>query len=197
MRVVLEESGVTRVVGEDLGTVPKYVRPSLHSLGISGFKIPQWEFYDGRVTPGAEYERLSVATYATHDHKPLRLLWQEAFEEESAETREQSRHELEKIAAFAGMEPQAEPFDYDRDFYPRVMRALFACNSWLAVVMITDFLGRTERFNTPGMAVSSNWTRRLRLTVAQLQSNRSARSKSRIVRQLLQETNRATRSVEA
>ena len=197
LRVVLEESGATRVVGEDLGTVPKYVRPSLHSLGIAGFKIPQWEFYDGRVTPGAEYERLSVATYATHDHKPLRLLWQEAFEEDSAETGEQSRHELEKIAAFAGMQPQAEPFDYERDFYPRVMRALFACNSWLAVVMITDFLGRTERFNTPGMAVSFNWTRRLRLTVAQLQSNRSARSKSRIVRQLLQETNRATRSAEA
>ena len=31
-----------RVIGEDLGTVPDYVRPNLRSLGIAGFKIPQW-----------------------------------------------------------------------------------------------------------------------------------------------------------
>ena len=79
LRVVIEESGETRVVGEDLGTVPDYVRPSLRSLGIAGFKIPQWENYpDHRSIPGNAYERLSVATFATHDHKPLRALWEEA-----------------------------------------------------------------------------------------------------------------------
>jgi 4-alpha-glucanotransferase len=192
LRVVLEESAATRVVGEDLGTVPKYVRPSLHSLGIAGFKIPQWEVYDGRMTPGSEYERLSVATYATHDHKPVRMLWDEVFAKELGETHEQSRQELEKIAAFAGMQPQSEPFDYDRDFYPRAMRALFACNSWLAVVMITDLLGRTDRFNTPGMAASSNWTRRLRNTVSQLQSSRGVRQKTNLVRRLLEETGRTS-----
>ena len=76
--VVLREAGRERVIGEDLGTVPDYVRPSLRSLGIAGFKIPQWEFYHGRVTPGSEYERLSVATYATHDHPPIRAMWEEA-----------------------------------------------------------------------------------------------------------------------
>ena len=55
LRVVLEESAAARVVGEDLGTVPDYVRPNLRSLGIAGFKIPQWEVYHGRVTPGREY----------------------------------------------------------------------------------------------------------------------------------------------
>ena len=48
LRVVLEAAGATRLVGEDLGTVPPYVRPSLHSLGIAGFKIPQWEIDAGR-----------------------------------------------------------------------------------------------------------------------------------------------------
>ena len=43
LRVVLEEAGTARVVGEDLGVVPDYVRPNLRSLGIAGFKIPQWE----------------------------------------------------------------------------------------------------------------------------------------------------------
>src|SRR5437763_3835448 len=72
LRMVLAESGATRVVGEDLGTVPRYVRPSLRSLGIAGFKIPQWEFLDGRMTPGTAFELLSVAPYATLDHKPMR-----------------------------------------------------------------------------------------------------------------------------
>ena len=192
LRVVLEEAGATRVVGEDLGTVPKYVRPSLHSLGIAGFKIPQWEVYDGRLTPGNEYEQLSVATYATHDHKPLRLLWQEAFEEPVA-TREQSRQELEKVAMFAGIQSQADPFDYERDIYPRVMRALFASNSWLVIVMVTDLLGRKDRINTPGLATSSNWTRRMRQTVQQLQTNRSVKRKMLLVRQLLHETGRISK----
>ncbi len=53
LRVVLEEAGATRVVGEDLGTVPDYVRPSMRSLGIAGFKIPQWENDpDNRSIPG-------------------------------------------------------------------------------------------------------------------------------------------------
>src|SRR6476659_8533961 len=116
LRMVLAESGTTRVVGEDLGTVPKYVRPSLQSLGIAGFKIPQWEFFHGRMTPGSEFERLSVTTYATHDHKPIRQLWMEALDETSP-TREQAREDLSKIAQFAGIAAR-EGLDYERDFYP-------------------------------------------------------------------------------
>ncbi len=108
LRVVLEESGETRVVGEDLGTVPDYVRPSLRSLGIAGFKIPQWENYpDQRSIPGYAYERVSVATFATHDHKPLRALWEEAFEKKSDDS-DQARHDLAKIAEFAGCPPPNE-----------------------------------------------------------------------------------------
>jgi 4-alpha-glucanotransferase len=84
----LEEAGAARVVGEDLGTVPDYVRPSLRSLGVAGFKIPQWENYpDHRSIPGSAYERVSVATFATHDHKPLRALWEEAFGNPATRTR--------------------------------------------------------------------------------------------------------------
>ncbi len=52
LRVVLDEAGAARVAGEDLGVVPDYVRPSLQSLGIAGFKIPQWEMRDGMIIPG-------------------------------------------------------------------------------------------------------------------------------------------------
>jgi 4-alpha-glucanotransferase len=170
LRVVLEESGATRVVGEDLGRVPKYVRPSLQSLDVAGFKIPQWEVRDGVVTRGEDYERLSVVTYATHDHKPIRELWAEAHDPD-APTREQAAEDLRKIAQFASIEPR-EGLDFERDFYPAMMRALFNSNSWIAIVMITDLLARRDRFNVPGTASAGNWTRRLPKTIKNLAASR-------------------------
>lgn len=188
LRMVLEESGDTRVVGEDLGTVPDYVRPSLHSLGIAGFKIPQWEVKHGHVTPGPEYERLSVATYATHDHKPIRALWEEAHAE-AEPTRDQARDALWTIAQFAGIEPR-DDLDYLRDFYPAMMSALFQSNAWIAIVMITDLLARSDRFNVPGTAAKSNWSRRMQKTVEALHSSSSVRKRVRVIRELLEKTGR-------
>ncbi|MFL6520737.1 MAG: 4-alpha-glucanotransferase [Chthoniobacterales bacterium] len=190
LRAVLEESQQTRVVGEDLGTVPDYVRPSLRSLGIAGFKIPQWESYpDGRTISGSDYQRLSVATYATHDHKPVRALWEDAFEETTAET-EQARGDVAKIAAFAGIAPPNEATDFDRDFYAPIMEALFRCESWIALVMITDLLARKDRFNVPGTAAGSNWSRRMAKTVDELKKSRRVRHRMQIVRGLLEKTGR-------
>jgi 4-alpha-glucanotransferase len=188
--VVLEESQETRVVGEDLGTVPDYVRPSLRSLGIAGFKIPQWESYpDGRTIQGSDYQRLSVATYATHDHKPVRALWQDAFEETTAET-EQAGGDLAKIAIFAGIPAPKGTNDFDRDFYAPIMEALFRCESWIALVMITDLLARKDRFNVPGTATSSNWSRRMGKTVEDLRKSRRVRHRMQIIRQLLEKAGR-------
>src|SRR5207237_10453561 len=122
LQVVLAESGATRVSGEDLGTVPDYVRPSLQALGIAGFKIPQWEMKNEQIIRGENYERLAVATYATHDHQPLRQLWAEAYDK-SSPAAEQARADLLKIAQFASIEPR-EALDYMRDFYPAIIDAL-------------------------------------------------------------------------
>ena len=190
LRAVLEEARATRVVGEDLGTVPDYVRPSLRSLGIAGFKIPQWENHpDGRSISGADYQRLSVATYATHDHKPLRAMWEEAFEESSS-TKEQARQDLAKIAEFGGFPAPTSESDFDRDFYGPVMEALFRSESWIALVMITDLLARKDRFNVPGTAASSNWSRRMGKTVQGLKESRSVRKRMQVIRALLEKTGR-------
>jgi 4-alpha-glucanotransferase len=176
-------------VGEDLGTVPDYVRPNLRSLGVAGFKIPQWEVRHERVTPGAEYERLSVATYATHDHKPIRALWEEVFEHPTP-TSDQARFDLLKIAQFSGFDPGADKIDFDKDFYPAIMRALFQSESWIVVVMITDLLVRRYRFNVPGTTADSNWARRMRMSIARLRSSRSIRERMRLIRTLLEKTGR-------
>jgi 4-alpha-glucanotransferase len=189
LRAVLEESGDARVIGEDLGTVPDYVRPSLRSLGIAGFKIPQWEFYHGRVVPGSEYERLSVATYCTHDHPPVRAMWEDAVSPNDA-IAEQARSDLEKIATFAEFKRATEQIDFERDFYPAIMNALFQSESWIAMVMITDLLARKYRFNIPGTAASSNWTRRMQRSISQLRSSPKERKRMQLIRELLREAGR-------
>ena len=189
LRVVLEEAGATRVIGEDLGSVPNYVRPDLRALGIAGFKIPQWEVQHEQVIPGNKYERLSVATYTTHDHKPIRALWEEAFERPTA-TSEQSRFDLARIAFFAGFDPKIEKVDFEKDFYPAIMEALFKSESWIAIVMITDLLERKYRFNVPGTMANSNWTRRMQRSVAQLRSSRKTQARMRLIHDLLEKTGR-------
>ena len=191
LRMVLEESGDTRVAGEDLGTVPHYVRPSLRSLGVATFKIPQWENYDdGRSIPGSDYQRISVATYATHDHRPLRALWQEASASDGNNA-QQAQRELAKIAEFAGVPPmRIDEAGFDRDFYAPVMEALFRSESWIAMVMITDLLARKDRFNVPGTATASNWSRRLQKTVAGLGASPTIRKRMKTIRRLLEETGR-------
>ena len=201
LRVVLEEAGAARVAGEDLGVVPDYVRPNLRSLGISGFKIPQWETHDGIIIPGDRYERLSVATYATHDHKPIRALWDEALDHSDSDTAQQAQAILENIAEFArlrqgyggqaGLNSKIEQLDFEKDFYPAIMEALFKCNSWIAVVMITDLLACKYRFNVPGTKANLNWTRRMQRSIALLRSSRKERKRMRLVHKLLEKNARA------
>ena len=202
-----------RVVGEDLGVVPEYVRPNLRSLGIAGFKIPQWEIRDGMIIPGQMYERLSVATYATHDHKPIRGLWDEALEHPASDAAEQARTTLEKIALFAGLgttnqgtavssppnqswadwkPPLPDQFDFERDFYPAIMDALFRCESWIAVVMITDLLARAYRFNVPGTKARLNWTRRMQRSIAQLVPAAKERKRKELIHDLLVKAGRVS-----
>lgn len=190
LRVVMEEAGAARVAGEDLGVVPEYVRPSLQSLGIAGFKIPQWEIRDGMIIPGELYDRLSVATYATHDHQPIRALWDHALKHPNSETGQQARVTLDKIALFAGLNSKIDEHDYEKDFYPAVMSALFRCNSWIAIVMITDLLSRKYRFNVPGTKANLNWTRRIQRSIAKLRSSRKEQKRMQFIHELLQEIGR-------
>src|SRR5438552_2065161 len=157
--------------------------------GIAACKIPQWEVYEGQIMPGEKYERRSVATYTTHDHKPIRALWEEAFERPTA-TSDQSRFDLAKIAVFAGLDPNLNKIDFEKDFYPAIMEALFKSNAWIAVVMITDLLARKYRFNIPGTPANLNWTRRMQRSIRQLSSSRKERSRVRLIHQLLVKTSR-------
>jgi 4-alpha-glucanotransferase len=167
LRVILEEAGAGRVIGEDLGEVPDYVRPNLTHLGIAGYKIPAWEKrHDGSLIPGSDYERLSLVMYGTHDHDTLKATW-EQLTRAADQGDGGARHERYILAHFAGQHGEP-PHEFTPELHHALLRALFCSNSWIAVAMITDLFGRTERFNLPGVAGAGNWSQRLHATVGEL-----------------------------
>ncbi len=168
--ILAEETPAERLIAEDLGEVPPYVRPTLAAMGMPGFKIPQWENdKDGRLISGKDYPRISITTYATHDHPPMKTTWEELRADASGsnpEKAEPALRDLRALMGFCGWNEKAIPA-----YGPKVLGALldgiFRSNSWLAAVTINDLLGTDLRFNTPGTMGGSNWTARIAEPIAQ------------------------------
>jgi 4-alpha-glucanotransferase len=168
-QILLEEIGSHRLIAEDLGEVAPYVRPTLEALEIPGFKIPQWERRGDRLTSGSDYQRLSLATYATHDHPPLHTLWDDLFQKSQSDdqsTRDAAIHSSWELMDFCGCPDHQLPQPFTPEIHEILLRGLFASNSWLAIPMITDIFGTTERFNVPGSEAGKNWTQRVEQPVA-------------------------------
>jgi len=172
LRIFLEETGPQRLIAEDLGEVAPYVRPTLQALEIPGFKIPQWERNpDGTLIPGGEYQRLSLATFATHDHPPLRKFWEDWLADcLDPAKRDAAMAGMDELLGFCGREDLKAPVPFTGEVHAALVRGLFACNSWMAVHQITDLLGLDERFNIPGAVGDANWTTRIAGTPAEWDS---------------------------
>ncbi|NJK91351.1 MAG: 4-alpha-glucanotransferase [Blastochloris sp.] len=207
LAVLKEAAGDAVILAEDLGVVPDYVRPSLQKLGMSGFKIPMFE----RIEETREYKdplkypELSVATLSTHDHETMAGAWEnwwQVIEQDLgpgvipvgnqglSEAGRQASWELYRTQRFAGL-PDARPI---RRFEPEVREALILkllqSQSWLAVLMITDLFGWKLRFNVPGPVAESNWSERLELSVAELESKADTAGVGVWVQQRIVETDR-------
>jgi len=191
-RIMLEEIPAPRLIAEDLGTVAPYVRPVLQRLQIPGFKIPQWEHEPGHpLTAGQDYERLSLATYATHDHPPVHTFWNAWFaltQSPDANAAAQAFAEMNGLLAFCGEPPLEAPKAFDDHIHEVTMRGLLATNSWLAIPMVTDIFGTEDRFNVPGAIGDQNWTARLDRTAPAL--DREFESQLKVLRQIVAQTGR-------
>jgi len=201
LKVLIGECGEFRLIGEDLGEVPPYVRPCLQRLGIAGFKIPQWETEPGG-TPveGARYARVSLVTYATHDHEPLRAAWDRwmatiaaagSGDPQAANARDFAWQECRTLARFAQFEvPEITP--WSDEIHERLLRAVLHSNSWLCVFMITDLFGTKQRFNVPGAVSASNWSERLDAPPSAWKNDPARVAKMARIRELLREAGRVS-----
>lgn len=164
------EIGKHRMIAEDLGQVAPYVRPVMARMGLPGFKIPMWErLSDGTMQPGETFDRISVATYATHDHAPLVSQWAEWQTGLNKEGEEATgcRKILSEMLEFAGRTDIDPSTPFEGEVHHALLEGLLASNSWIAIPMITDLFGSGQRFNVPGAVGSANWTARIGEPVAE------------------------------
>jgi 4-alpha-glucanotransferase len=135
-------------------------------MEVPGFKIPQWERSqtDHGMIPGKDYARLSLATFATHDHPPIRKFWEDwvaSSQSEDAYTRDTAVREMREMMDFCGAKDISVPQPFTPEIHAAMLRGLYETNSWLAVHMITDLFGTDDRFNVPGAIGNLNWTTRI------------------------------------
>ena len=157
-RVVRVMMRWAEVIAEDLGTVPPFLRPSLETLGVPGYRVLRWEKDEqGAYRDPATWPEVSVCTNATHDTDTT-ATWYDSLASDE-------RQLLHTIPALAALEPD-QPFDDAvRDLF---LTALYDSPSRLVLVLLQDALGSRERINTPGTQEPVNWCYRMPMTVAEL-----------------------------
>ena len=177
-----------RIIVEDLGTVPDFVRRSLAALKVPGLKVLRWERewqVEGQpFRDPARYPQHSVATSGTHDNEPLAEWWDAAGPEE--------RRCAEDVPMLRARCSPDEPFSPAvRD---ALLEVLFASGSDLLLLPIQDVFGWRERINTPALVSDANWSWRLPWPVEDLTRQPEALERARVLRALAERYGRGIRS---
>jgi 4-alpha-glucanotransferase len=196
LKIIVAAASPNEVVGEDLGTVPDYVRPHLLSLDVPGFKISHWEDDgNGQVQMGSDYDNCAFTTYATHDHEPMKTHWEHRRRDlhslEEAD-RALARKELRFLAEFAGLPVPTDDAwpPYDNRIRCALLEALLASNARYAAFMLPDLFALEDRFNVPGIASADNWSARLPMTVAQMSAQAPWKAECTWLKQAIKRTGR-------
>lgn len=187
LRRLLQAAPGLKVIGEDLGCVPDYVRPDLSRLRIAGFKIPHWEIdVQQRIVKGDTYNPCSFATYATHDFPPICNDWDDWYAHVQAgkaaaidsSLAPDKRRELLRVGRdcarvlawlgdYAGLNAEQSIRPWGAEVKDALFRALLGCRSAYAALMWTELFDIPVRLNIPGTEGGANWRPRMPFTAAQ------------------------------
>ena len=159
---VFREPG-TEIVAEDLGIVPDFVRASLRTLNVPGYRVFRWERRwqeEGQpfIDP-VDYPAVSVATSGTHDTEPMALWWESAPPDER-----RAVLDIPSVSERVTEEDLTRALNAPR--LSHVLRealteVLYASGSNLLILPIQDVFGWRERINQPATVSDANWTWRL------------------------------------
>lgn len=168
------------IVGEDLGTVPDFVRERLADAGVLSYRV----FYFERRTDGewktpGEYPRRALAVVTTHDLPTLIGFWRgsdvelrrhlgvygdDAASHRAMEERVREKDGIVRALEREGLMPSsggsAAP-DLTADLSEAIHRYLARSPSMLMLATLEDLLGEAKQINLPGTLDSyPNWSHR-------------------------------------
>jgi 4-alpha-glucanotransferase len=152
-----------RVIAEDLGTVPDFVRASLTRRGVPGYRILRWEReWEEEGSPfrdPARWPALSVGTTGTHDTDSV-ADWYDAMPDAEREA-------FLRIPALDRLRERA-PQGFDHDVRDAMLELVYRSGSDLILLPFQDALGSRERVNVPGTVNDANWSYRMPMGMAAL-----------------------------
>jgi 4-alpha-glucanotransferase len=176
---VFRQAGA-RVIAEDLGTVPDFVRASLARLGVPGFKVFRWERHwsvNGQpYREPASYPPASVATSGTHDTDTMAAWWG-GLDDAERQAVLRTGGVAERLPATGETGERFTPALRDV-----LLEALFASGSDFLLLPIQDLFGWPDRINVPGSLGTRNWTWRLPWLVDALPARPEARERAEVLR---------------
>ncbi len=187
MRALQSEAGAAIVVAEDLGTVPDWVRQSLHELHVPGYKVFRWEQRDGNFIDPRTYPETSIATTGTHDTDTLVEWWGAISDEERA-----AAYRLLQIEPSSELSPESPAPSPQPRFprYPLIQRLLESPAS-MVILPLQDVLGWTDRINVPATVGAHNWSYRLPATTERLDHDPEIVAATQHLREMIDATGRA------
>ena len=163
-----------RVIAEDLGTVPDFVRASLEANRTPGYRVLRWErrwhepgqpFRDPASWPAA-----SVATTGTHDTDAL-ADWYDGMADD----------ERRAFLALPGLEAVRArgATRFDDGVRDAILELVYRSGSDLLLLPFQDAFGMRERVNVPGTVTDENWTYRIPRDLAALHADAGDRERLR------------------
>ncbi len=181
----------TLVIGEDLGTVPDWVRDRLGIAGVLSYRVFYFERTEtGAWKPPGAYQAQSLAVLTTHDLPPLSGYWEgddiQTRDELGCIASEQARigmlaeRQVDKARILAALQSEGllPPAVSDDPALTPVMtwelahaihRYLAHTPAWMVLANIEDVIGLRAQTNVPGTVDQQpNWRRKLNVTVEDL-----------------------------
>ncbi len=201
LRILALESVRNQVViiGEDLGTVPAYIRDILGETNIFSYRLLYFEKDDqqGFILP-QDYPELALVTVTTHDLPTLAGFWthrdievrkeagifdsQRAITEAAAE-READKEKLLELLQDLGLLPGDCSTDVNAypeitgELHNAVVGFLALTPSKLFILSQEDLFKETDQQNLPGTTAEyPNWSLKMKYTLEQLRKDPNVRT---------------------
>ena len=182
------------IVGEDLGTVPPWIREWLADARVLSYRVFYFERTDqGEWQAPGGYPRQAMAVVGTHDLPTLSGFWgaqdievrsklggspDEAARQRMLEDRQRDKVRVLRALRAEGLLPPGwtEDAGAREDMTAELCRAIHAflarTPSWVVLANLEDALGEMAQVNVPGTVTQyPNWSRKLPLTLEELRDD--------------------------